>query len=309
VCKVEEVLTESFVVQHPQRIDRVLSGYFSEYSRTYFQRLIKRKLVTCNGRVVKKGDIPRVGDKIDLLFLRTQDIELKPQNIPLDILFEDEYLICINKPAGMVVHPAPGHTENTCVNALLNHCPLPSSRDLRPGIVHRLDRDTSGVLIVAKTLEAQHKLAKDFSMRLIRKEYLAVTSGHPKSSIVAAPIGRHPVKRKEMTILSGGRDAQTQVELLISRGEFSLVKMVPTTGRTHQIRVHLKYLNTPVLGDSTYGPKRLNCRLKIERQLLHAHRIIFSHPILGRDKWCNIVAPLPGDFRKWIGMLFNKRVM
>jgi len=300
---------ESFIVQFPQRIDRVLSDHFPECSRSYFQRLIERKLVTCNGGVVKKGDIPRVGDKIDLLFLQTQDIELKPQNIPLDILFEDEYLICINKPAGMVVHPAPGHKENTCVNALLHHCALPPHRDLRPGIVHRLDRYTSGALVVAKTLEAQHKLMRDFSMRLIRKEYLAITYGHPKSSIVDAPIGRHPVKRKEMAILAQGRAAQTNVEPLTSEGKFSLVKMRPITGRTHQIRVHLNYLKTPVLGDSTYGSKKLNCELKIERQLLHAHRIIFSHPVLNEDKWCDIVAPLPGDFRKWMVTLFNKRVM
>jgi len=292
---------ESFIVENPQRVDKLLSEHFPNHSRSYFQYLIEQGSVTRNGQMVKKRDIPKVGDEIAVFFLHSPEIELKPQDIPLEILFEDEHLICINKPADMVVHPAPGHFENTFVNALLHHCRSLPLQDLRPGIVHRLDRYTSGVLVAAKTLDTHQKLIKAFSTRKIHKEYLAITVGSPGNQSVDAPIGRHPVRRKEMTILATGREALTHIETLASRGDFSLVRARPITGRTHQIRVHLKHLKTPVLGDSVYGPEKLSRKLRIDRQLLHAHRIIFTHPI--QDNELEITAPPPEDFQKWVEAL------
>lgn len=288
---------ESFIVKNSQRVDTILSKHFPAYSRSYFQHLIKRGLVTCNGKRVKNHTIPKIDDKIDLFFLHMPTIQLKPQNIPLEILFEDEHLICINKPAGMVVHPAPGHVENTFVNALLYHCRLPASQDIRPGIVHRLDRYTSGVLIAAKSSKAHYKLITAFSMRKVHKEYLAITVGNPENQIVNLPIGRHPIKRKEMSIVHTGKEAVTHIATLNSKNNFSLIQAIPVTGRMHQIRLHLKHLNTPILGDAIHGPKKLGRKLKVDRQLLHAHQIIFTHPILNEKM--TIIAPLAEDFQNW----------
>lgn len=197
----------------------------------------------------------------------------------------------------MVVHPGPGHFENTLVNALLYHCEVLPPQDLRPSIVHRLDRDASGVILAAKTLEAHQKLIEAFSTRKIQKEYLAITVRNLGKQTVDLLIGRHPVRRKEMTILDSGRAALSHIETLTSEGDFSLVKVSPVTGRTHQIRVHLKHLKTPILGDVVYGPKKLSRKLGVERQLLHARKIHFTHPILGGE--IEIVAPPPEDFMKW----------
>jgi len=289
---------KSFIVKAPKRVDKLLSEHYPDHSRSYFQFLIKRGSVTRNGERVKKREIPKVGDEIGVIFLPSSEIELKPQDIPLEILFEDEHLICVNKEAGMVVHPAPGHPENTFVNALLHHCGSLPPQDLRPGIVHRLDRETSGVLVAAKSREAHQKLIEAFSERKMHKEYLAITVGNPGNRSVDAPISRHPVKRKEMTILESGRKALTHIETLATEGDFSLVKARPVTGRTHQIRVHLRHLKTPVLGDKVYGSVKLNGKLGIERHLLHAQSIVFTHPIQGQE--LEIIAPPPEDLQKWI---------
>jgi len=292
---------KSFIVENSQRVDTMLSKHFPSYSRSYFQHLIQHGGVICNGKRVKNHTIPKVGDEITLFFTHVPTIQLKPQNIPLKVLFEDQYLISINKPPGIVVHPAPGHVENTCVNALLHHCRLPILKDVRPGIVHRLDRYTSGVLIVAKTLEVYHKLIAAFSMRKIHKEYLAITVGNPGNQVVDLPIGRHPTKRKKMSITSSGKEAITRIMTLKSKNNFSLVRVVPITGRMHQIRTHLKYLNTPILGDVVYGPRKLNHKLKVGRQLLHAQQITFMHPVL--EKRMRIFAPILEDFQEWSNKL------
>ena len=289
---------DTFIVDHVLRVDKLLAEQYPDHSRSYFQYLIKQGSVMCNGQKVKKRHTPKVGDKITVHFLHSPEMDLRPQDIPLEILFEDDHLIAINKPAGMVVHPAPGHKENTLVNALLYHCSSLPPQDLRPGIVHRLDRTTSGVIIAAKTLEAHKKLIEAFSSRKMYKEYLAITVGNPGKQTVDTPIGRHPVKRKEMTTLDNGRNALTYIETLATEGDFSMVKAHPVTGRTHQIRVHLKHLKTPVLGDQIYGREKLNHKLKIERQLLHAHKIALTHPI--NSTQLEITAPPPEDFRKWI---------
>ncbi len=289
-------MMKNLIVEEPQRVDKLLAKHFPDQSRSYFQFLIEAGSVTCNGKKMKKREIPQIGDEIQIFFLDFPEIELTPENIPLDILYEDDAIICVNKPAGMVVHPAPGHPNGTFVNALLHHCRSLPPQDLRPGIVHRLDRETSGVLIAAKTVEAHQKLVEAFSKREIEKEYLAIVVGNPGNVTVDLAIGRHPTERKEMTILETGRHATTHFETLKSSEGFSLIKAKPITGRTHQIRVHLKHLNAPVLGDTVYGPEKLSRKLGIERQLLHAHRLNFPHPISG--KRVEIEAPLPKDFEK-----------
>ncbi|MCB1107075.1 MAG: RluA family pseudouridine synthase [Chlamydiia bacterium] len=294
-----------FVVNTPKRIDKLLAEEFPDYSRHYFQELIDSGLVICNGKRVKKKEVPAIGDQIQIHFSSPPEITLTAEDIPLEILYEDETIILVNKPVGMVVHPAPGHYQGTFVNALLHHCPSLPSQDVRPGIVHRLDKETSGVLLAAKTSAAHQKLTEAFSSRAIEKEYLAITVGTPPAEFVDAPIGRHPKKRKEMTVLTEGRHALTHFEVLESRGGFSLVKAKPVTGRTHQIRVHLKSLKTPILGDFLYGSEKLSRKMGVDRALLHAYRLTFSHPFSGKKMV--VTAPFPQDFEKWTSF-FSKNL-
>lgn len=281
------------------RLDQLLKGRYPKYSRSYFQYLIDNKSVKLNDQDVKKREKPKLDDKIELTFLPLSEIELKPQNIPLEIIFEDEHIICVNKRAGMVVHPAPGHPDGTFVNALLYHCSTLEREedDLRPGIVHRLDKETSGLIIAAKTRAAHQKLIEQFSNREIEKTYLAITLGNPGNVVIDAPIGRHPKRRKEMMALETGKTASTQIETIEHGPIFALVKAMPKTGRTHQIRVHLKSVNTPILGDSTYGNTKMNDKNNIPRQLLHAYQLSLSHPITGEP--LQLTAPLPKDLSLW----------
>jgi 23S rRNA pseudouridine1911/1915/1917 synthase len=280
-----------------QRLDKLLAQRFPSYSRTYFQNLIEMGCVLLNGEPAKKRFLPEEGDEIEVCFQATPEASLAPEEIPLDILYEDEYIIAVNKPPGMVVHPAPGHWSGTFVNALLGHCShlAPGNDPLRPGIVHRLDKDTSGVLIAAKTTLAHQKLIEMFSSRRMQKLYLAVCTGKPRSGIVDLPIGRHPVHRKQMTTLPDGREAITEFQVLAVGERNSLVLAKPKTGRTHQIRVHLKHLGCPVVGDALYGSA------DAERQLLHAYRLSFTHPITGAT--LNLTAPLPEDIKIWMQRL------
>ena len=282
------------IVEKGKRLDSLLAQGFPKYSRNYFQSLINAGSVTCNGKKIAKKFVPSLGDEIQILFSTPLNLELKGENIPLEILYEDEALICINKLPHMVVHPAPGHLTGTCVNALLYHYPSLPPQDVRPGIVHRLDKDTSGVLLVAKTIEAREKFIQAFSQRKITKEYLAIALGNPGQQIVNKPIARHPIRRKEMAILEKGRHAITIIDTLRSSQGFSLIKAIPITGRTHQIRLHLKHLKTPIVGDPIYGVKRLKKKLKLKRHFLHAHRLRFTHPVHG--KTIVVEAPLPKDF-------------
>ncbi|CCB89814.1 uncharacterized RNA pseudouridine synthase ylyB [Simkania negevensis Z] len=280
------------------RLDKLLAKRFSSYSRTYFQYLIDCEAVLLNGEVIKKRCRPSPGDQIEVTFLPVEEIDLTPEPIPLDILYEDDHLICINKPPGMVVHPAPGHPKGTFVHALLHHCqgtPLPG-KEYRPGIVHRLDKETSGILIGAKSVAAHQKLIEQFKGREIEKEYLAITIGHPQATTIHAPIGRHPVRRKEMTILETGKEATTVITPLARGEHFSLISARLITGRTHQIRVHMKYNNTPILGDSVYGSQKINEKYQIPRQLLHAAKIKLAHPVT--HQILNLSAPIPEDMEK-----------
>lgn len=279
------------------RLDKLLSIHFPEHSRTYFQYLIEHGCVLVNGAPLKKREAPKVGNEIEVCFLFTPEISLEAQNIPLEIVFEDEHLIAVNKPAGMVVHPAPGHPKDTFVNALLHHCASLPQDSIRPGIVHRLDKDTTGILLATKTQQAHVKLVEVFMQRRIEKNYLAICLGTPKEGLIDAPIKRHPVHRKEMAICyEFGKEAKSNCKVLEKNEQLSLVEIQLLTGRTHQIRVHLKHLGTPILGDPIYGSMGANKKFNIQRQLLHAHRLKFIHPITQSP--LHFEAQPPKDFAK-----------
>lgn len=285
-----------------QRLDKILAQRFAAVqSRSYFQMLIEEERVLLNGLPVKKRIKPEAGDEVEVHFILSPEIGLTPENIPLEILYEDSDIIAVNKPSGMVVHPATGNWTGTFVNALLWHCKqieaLPGGSALRPGIVHRLDKDTSGVMLAAKTATAHQRLIELFSSRKIYKEYLVVCIGNPGTTKIEAPIGRHPVHRKLMCVLPEGKPAVSYVSTLACDGKISLVKVILETGRTHQVRVHLKHQGTPVLGDMVYGNTQANTKYGTGRQLLHAKTMRLSHPITGQP--LELTAPLPQDFQRW----------
>lgn len=285
------------------RLDRFLASRFPDYSRTYFQNLIEEKLVLVNGELVKKREKLELGDEIEVEFAVTPEITLVPEAIPLDIVYEDEYLLAINKPAGMVVHPAVGHWSGTFVNALLYHCTqLKPEGTLRPGIVHRLDKETSGLLLAAKDEMTQRKLVEAFASRQVEKEYLAICVGHPGNRTMEGKIGRHPTRRKEMTLLKeGGKEAKTRCETIAYNASLSLVRLLPHTGRTHQLRVHMQGIGFPILGDTIYGSASANNNWGAQRQLLHAYRLRFVHPITKLPMV--LEAPPPEDISKFIKIL------
>lgn len=282
-----------------ERLDKVLANrYRSLHSRTYFQHLIADGRVLVNGMQIKKRSPLKEGDEVEIAFVLTPDLNITPENIPLNVLYEDDAILVINKPAGMVVHPAAGNWSGTFVNALLFHCSLEADPgSIRPGIVHRLDKDTSGVLIAAKTSQAQQKLMDQFAARQVVKEYLAICCGNPGDITIDLPIGRHPLKRKVMAVLEeGGRSAITHCKTMTCDGKLSLVKVIIETGRTHQIRVHLKHKGTPVLGDNLYGNESVNRRFGAERQMLHAYKLGIKHPVTGESM--QFTAPIPEDMTK-----------
>lgn len=283
--------------EEEKRLDKLLFDRFEgTYSRTYFQKLIDEGLVLVNGERVKKRTKPSVGDEIEVEFSFTREEALKPEPIPLNILYEDEDLLIVNKPAGMVVHPAPGNWTGTFANALLFHCNHLEVKegDLRPGIVHRLDKDTSGCLLAAKNLQTQWKLIEAFAGRKVYKEYLAIALGNPGTRMIDAPIGRDPRNRQKMAVVEKGKVAKSHLKPLQASKELALLSVVIETGRTHQIRVHLSSVGAPVLGDSVYGRIGENKKFDCSRQLLHASKLRFTHPVSGKE--IEVEAPLPEDF-------------
>lgn len=294
-----------------ERLDKVLAKRFSQAgSRTYFQFLIDEGKVLLNGAPIKKRNKAKEGDEVEIEFVLTAELELKPENIPLDIVYEDEFLLVINKQPGMVVHPGAGHWTGTFVNALLYYCKEAFSASerqafdhsnpqqaLRPGIVHRLDKDTSGLLIAAKTPLAQQRLIEMFTNRQVHKEYLVICIGNPGTGDIDAPIGRHPTNRKLMAVVEeGGRKALTHHRVIAYNSKLSLVNVIIATGRTHQIRVHMKHRGHPVLGDDVYGLPHVNEQYGATRQQLHAHLLRFTHPITG--KLIELKAEIPQDMQK-----------
>lgn len=289
-----------------ERLDKVLANRFQNVqSRTYFQTLIEEEKVLLNGIPVKKRIKPKEGDEVEIQFVITPEIGLDPEPIPLNIVYEDHDILIINKPSGMVVHPAPGNWSGTFANALLYHCgkSLTSiSSDLRPGIVHRLDKETSGLLMAAKTAQAHRKLIEMFSSRSIHKEYLAICIGNPGNREIRTLITRHPIHRKMMTVSEeGGREALSICKTLLYKGDLSLVNVLLATGRTHQIRVHMKHIGHPILGDQVYGSPQANKKYHVTRQMLHAYLLRFTHPITG--ELLEFKAPPPEDMTKFINQI------
>jgi 23S rRNA pseudouridine1911/1915/1917 synthase len=290
-----------------ERADKVLAAAFPEHSRAAFQRALEAGLVKADGKVIGQADDVKAGQVIELSFPETKPAELKPVEIPLDVIFEDKHLIVLNKAAGMVVHPGVGTGEDTMVHALLAHCAGELSGIggvERPGIVHRLDRETSGLLVVAKHDAAHRALADQFASRTLKKEYVALVSGVPKtaSGTIDRSIARHPVHRHRMTTGEGGRPSKTDWSVEKSFGDkAALVRCRIHTGRTHQIRVHLKSIGHAVLGDDTYGWKQDPVMPAVPRVMLHAEHLVFTHPVSG--KVMDLTAPLPADFKQMLTAL------
>jgi len=303
-CLNEEENEEIFTVTSQEknmRLDHCLTARYSPtQSRSYFQQLIEVGAVLLNGNVVKKKTKVKEGDIISLHFLYNAEMALEPEPIPLSILYEDEQIIAIDKPVGMVVHPAPGNWVGTFVNGLLYHCQQQNifldsveGCQQRPGVVHRLDKETTGVLVAAKTIHAHRCLAMQFSERKVFKEYIAICVGNPGSGVIDAPLGRHPHHRQMMAVVQGGRRAITHYQTVAYQGKFSLVRVLLETGRTHQIRVHMRHLGTPLLGDAVYGNQATNRLFGIQRQMLHARQLGIAHPLSGKKM--TIEAKIPSD--------------
>ena len=282
------------------RLDQFLAKELPEYSRSRLQQLIRSGFVRLNKQTTRPRQIVRGGDKIHLIEPPLEKIQMRPEPIPLDVLFEDDDLIIINKPTDLTVHPGAGQREHTLVNALLSHCTTLSGigGKERPGIVHRLDKETSGCLVVAKNDVAHRELSKQFAARTVEKIYLALVAGKLRkpTGVIEENIGRHPVQRKRMSVSSKrGRAAKTEYRVIHSSDQASLVECRLHSGRTHQIRVHLHHLGHPVLGDKIYAPRFAK---NFHRQMLHAWKLGFRHPCTG--EWRSFEASLPADFNEAI---------
>ena len=287
------------------RLDRWLAEQCPDLSRSQLQNLIEAGSVTCNGSPLNKKDKLKAGQTILLTLPDPQPIEAQPQNIPLDIVYEDDSLLVVNKPKGMVVHPAPGNPDGTMVNALLWHCAGRLSGiggAIRPGIVHRIDKDTSGLLVVAKTDAAHQALTEQMSVHSIHRVYHAVVYGNLKedTGFVEAPIGRDPKDRKKMAVTQqNSKYAYTGWQGLGRFGNFTYIACKLKTGRTHQIRVHMASIGHPLAGDAVYGPK--NCIRSLNGQCLHAKELGFVHPATG--EWMQFDSSLPDWFQDYLSRL------
>ncbi len=302
-------------MQYPVPVGQRLDVYIAErerISRSAAQKLIESGAVTVNGEEKAKNYRLREGDIVECELPEPVPADAQPEHIPLDIVWEDDSLLVVNKPKGMVVHPAPGHPSGTLVNALLYHCGKSLSGIggvLRPGIVHRIDRDTSGLLCVAKTDEAHESLARQLASRTLQRRYRAVVIGNIKneSGTVSAPVGRHPVDRKKMAVVPGGRAAVTHYKVVERYRGYTQLALQLETGRTHQIRVHMAHIGHPVLGDPVYGRKTKWERAHEELlcgQCLHAKSLELIHPKTGEQM--HFDSPLPDYFTETVRLLKNE---
>ncbi|ACK69956.1 pseudouridine synthase, RluA family [Gloeothece citriformis PCC 7424] len=300
------------VEQGKLRLDRWLAQKLPDLSRSRLQTLIEQGNLQLNGTIcTDKKTLVKSGDRLHLLIPPVKPLDLQPQDIPLDILYEDDQLIIINKPAGLVVHPSPGHEQGTLVNALLSHCSNLAGIGgvQRPGIVHRLDKDTTGALVVAKTDYAHHHLQQQLKAKTARREYLGIVYGVPKttSGKINLSIGRHPIERKKMAVVpleKGGREAITHWEILERLGNYSLIYFRLETGRTHQIRVHCQAMNHPIVGDPVYSSGR-SIGVNLAGQALHAWKLTLEHPLSGEI--IETIAPLPSTFTKLLEVLRSRQ--
>ena len=302
---------KEFSIDHEtegQRIDRYLSDTLEDRSRSYIQKIIKDGHVTVNQKPVKANYRLSFGNRVEVTLPEAKEPDIEPENIPLDILYEDQDIIMVNKPKQMVVHPAPGHYSGTLVNALMYHCGDELSGIngcMRPGIVHRIDMDTTGSLVVCKNDKAHQSLSEQLKEHSIRRIYVAIVHGNIKedSGTVNAPIGRHPTDRKKMsTHCKNGRNAITHYKVLERFGDYTYIQCELETGRTHQIRVHMASIGHPLVGDEVYGPKK--CPFKgLQGQTLHARTLGIIHPSTG--EYLEVNAPLPEYFVDLLDRLRN----
>ena len=289
------------------RIDKFIADNLTDVSRSYIQKLIDDEMITLNGSKVKAKYKVKAGDEFNVTIPEAKEPDIVPEDIPLDIIYEDEYILVVNKPKGMVVHPAPGHYTGTLVNAIMYHCKDNLSGIngvLRPGIVHRIDMNTTGSLLVCKSDKAHQIMADKFKVHDLTRKYHCIVHGNIKEDegVINAPIGRHPIDRKKMsTKCKNGRSAITHYKVLERFGNFTYVECQLETGRTHQIRVHMSSIGHAVLGDDVYGPSK--CPFKLEGQTLHAKILGIEHPITG--EYMEFDAPLPEYFENLLNKLRN----
>jgi 23S rRNA pseudouridine1911/1915/1917 synthase len=304
--------TIEFSVEKPLRLDQYLSEQLTMHSRSRIQKLIEDGLVLVDGKPAKAGQKLKIHQLISVTMPPLKELAVEPEDIPLTILFEDEYLAVVDKPVGMVTHPGAGVDSGTLVHALLHHMKgslSGISGVLRPGIVHRLDKDTSGLMIVAKEDSAHRQLSRQIQAKEARRIYLAIVEGVPAKDegLVNAPIGRDPKHRTRMAIVGDGRTAETHYRILKRSHKHALLELELKTGRTHQIRVHMKSLNCPVVGDIVYNSKTTGTlaargKLGLKGQALHAHKLVFVHPINGR--LLEFESRLPEDLEALVDKLF-----
>lgn len=282
------------------RIDLYISKKIENLSRSYVQKLIDESNISVNGKQIKSNYKVKKGDSISVCIPDPVKLDVAAEDIDLDILYEDDDIIVVNKPQGMVVHPAAGNFSGTMVNALLNHCKNLSGINgvMRPGIVHRIDKDTSGVIIAAKNDISHKNLAKQIKDHTVNRRYIALVEGvvKPDSGTIDGPIGRHPVDRKRMDVVLNGRPAVTHFKVIERFRNYTLIEARLETGRTHQIRVHMAHIGHPVVGDPVYGLKKQ--RFKLKGQALHAAVLGFVHPRTG--EYMEFKAPLPSYFQELI---------
>ncbi len=280
---------------YSERLDQYLARVIPETSRSQIQRLLREGHVRLNGQKPKAARRIVPGDRLQIEIPEPTPLELKPESIPLRILYEDKWFLIVDKPAGLVVHPAAGHFSGTLVNALLGHGAKLSSvaGSFKPGIVHRLDKDTSGLMVVAKDDRTHRHLSRQFASRQVRRVYLTIVQGvvRQDEGTIEAPIGRHPVHRQKMAVRSdAGREAVTRYRVLKRFARATFLELLPQTGRTHQLRVHLAHIGHPILGDLRYGAAG-----GLSRQALHAHCLGFIHPAQGKQ--VEFTSPFPGDLQ------------
>lgn len=288
-------------LEKTERLDKVLTGELG-LSRTTIQSWLKAGLISVNGEVVKSNYKAQSGDEVTILRKEEEVITIQPENIPLDIVFEDDSLIVVNKPSGMVVHPSKGHYSGTLVNALLYHSnslsDSTSEEIYRPGLVHRIDKDTSGLLVIAKNNDVHQKLAEQIAENKMNREYIAIVDGHfaHETGVVDAPLSRHQTNRLKRVVEKGGKNAITHFEVLDSFSNYSLVSCRLETGRTHQIRAHMEFIKHPIVNDQLYHPKGKNATEF--GQFLHARTLSFTHPLTGET--LNFQVEPPKEFAEFI---------
>ena len=300
-------MTQQIVIsaeEQGNRLDRVLSGRFPDMTRSSLQGLIESGAVSKDGKPLKKNYKVCEADAISVELPEPKEVEIQPEDIPLDVVYEDADIVVVNKPRGMVVHPAPGNWSGTLVNALMYHCGDSLSGingEIRPGIVHRIDKDTSGLLVVAKNDAAHRSLAEQIAVHSALRQYYAVVIGCPKedSGTISAPIARHRTDRKKMAVDPNGREAVTHYAVLERYRGFTYLTFRLETGRTHQIRVHMKHIGHPIIGDPLYGPKTDSW--KLGGQCLHAGKLTLTHPSTGERM--TFTAPLPDYFEAVLNRL------